>query len=131
MAGVVDSLPSRRSGPDRLQVVNQPVHAHAPAGRPFVEGEPEAIAETMAALSTASRLRILYGLLAAERTVDDLAEAVGLSSGLVSQQLRVLRLNGMVVGRKSGRHVTYRLADHVDELLVAVRAHADHAQPAS
>lgn len=85
----------------------------------------------MAALSTASRLRILYGLLAAERTVDDLAEAVGLSSGLVSQQLRVLRLNGMVVGRKSGRHVTYRLADHVDELLVAVRAHADHAQPAS
>lgn len=83
----------------------------------------------MAALSTASRVRILYGLLAAERTVDDLAEAIGLSAGLVSQQLRVLRLNGMVIGRKDGRHVTYRLADHVDELLVAVRAHADHAAP--
>lgn len=85
------------------------------------------IAETMAALSTASRVRILYGLLAVERTVEELADAVGLSPGLVSQQLRVLRLNRMVIGRKDGRHVTYRLADHVGELLVAVRAHADHA----
>lgn len=100
---------------------------HAPADRRMDDGEAERLAEVMAAFSTASRLKILFGLLGSDRTVEELAGCTGLSSSLVSQQLRVLRLHRLVVGTKDGRHVCYRLADdHVGELLAAIRAHSDH-----
>lgn len=82
----------------------------------------------MAAFSTPSRLRILYALLGVERTVEDLALASGLSTTVVSQQLRVLRLLRLVLGRRDGRHVRYRLHDdHVAHLLAAIRFHGEHA----
>lgn len=92
-------------------------------------GDEEAarIAEAMSAFSTSSRVAILYLLHATEHTVEELAAASGLSAGAVSQQLRVLRLHGLVVARRDGRHMRYRLADdHVADLLVAMRAHSDH-----
>jgi DNA-binding transcriptional ArsR family regulator len=100
---------------------------HAPPARPMDDAEADRVAEVMAAFSTGSRVKILFALLAAEMTVDELATTVGLAPRLVSQQLRVLRLYRLVVGRKEGRHVRYRLADdHVGELLAAIRAHGDH-----
>lgn len=91
------------------------------------DDEADRVAEVMAAFSTGSRVKILFGLFDQERTVEELAASIDLSARLVSQQLRVLRLYRLVAGHREGRHVHYRLADdHVRELLVAVRAHGDH-----
>jgi DNA-binding transcriptional ArsR family regulator len=105
---------------------------HQPPGTPLREGEAEALAESMAAFSTPSRLKLLFALMGVERTVEDLAAATSLSANIVSQQLRVLRLLRLAAGRRDGRHIRYRLHDdHVADLLVAIRNHGEHvAQPA-
>ena len=100
---------------------------HAAPSRPLAAEEAEGLAELMTAFATASRLRILYALLGVERTVEELAGEAGLAPSVVSQQLRVLRLFRLVVGRRDGRHVRYRLHDdHVADLLAAIRHHGDH-----
>lgn len=78
--------------------------------------------------ATASRLRILYVLLAGERSVEELAGAAGLPPNTVSQQLRMLRSTRLVRVRREGRRAIYALHDpHVTDLLTAVRHHAEHA----
>lgn len=88
-----------------------------------------AIADTMQALSTPSRVRILGRLRAGASSVNELAEAVGMESSAVSQQLRVLRHLGFVVGRREGRRVVYDLHDdHVAHLLDEAISHVEHVQ---
>jgi ArsR family transcriptional regulator, nickel/cobalt-responsive transcriptional repressor len=88
-----------------------------------------AVADTMQALATASRVRILGRLRAGAQTVGELAEAVGMEPSAVSHQLRVLRHLGFVVGRRDGRHVVYDLYDdHVAHLLDEAVSHVEHVQ---
>jgi ArsR family transcriptional regulator, nickel/cobalt-responsive transcriptional repressor len=88
-----------------------------------------AAAESMQALATPSRLRILARLHVAPASVGELAEAVGMEGSAVSHQLRLLRHLGLVVGRRDGRQVVYELHDdHVAELLLQVVSHVDHAR---
>jgi DNA-binding transcriptional ArsR family regulator len=88
-----------------------------------------AVADTMQALATASRVRILGRLRAGAQTVGDLAEAVRMEPSAVSHQLRVLRHLGFVVGRRDGRHVVYDLHDdHVAHLLDEAVSHVEHVQ---
>jgi DNA-binding transcriptional ArsR family regulator len=88
-----------------------------------------AVAETMQALATPSRVRILGRLRAGAQTVGELAEAVGMEPSAVSHQLRVLRHLGFVVGRRDGRHVVYDLYDdHVAHLLDEAVSHVEHVQ---
>jgi DNA-binding transcriptional ArsR family regulator len=101
---------------------------HNPAHRPLEPEEASALAERMAMLATGSRLRILYALLAGERSVEELADAAGLPANTVSQQLRMLRSTRLVRVRRDGRRAIYALHDpHVADLLAAVRHHAEHA----
>jgi DNA-binding transcriptional ArsR family regulator len=94
--------------------------------------EAEALAESMRAFGAASRLRLLFELLPAERTVEELASAVDMEPSAVSQQLRVLRQLRFVSAQRRGRHVIYRLFDeHVAALLAAIRHHQEHAQASS
>lgn len=82
----------------------------------------------MAAFSTPSRLKLLYALVGVEQTVESLASATSLSPTVVSQQLRLLRLLGLVSGRRDGHYVRYTLYDdHVADLLAAIRNHVEHA----
>jgi DNA-binding transcriptional ArsR family regulator len=105
---------------------------HSAADRPLDLAEAEALAQSMRAFGAASRLRLLFELLAGERTVETLATAVGMEPSAVSQQLRVLRQLRFVSAARRGRHVAYRLHDeHVAALLTAVRHHHEHIQPAS
>jgi DNA-binding transcriptional ArsR family regulator len=86
-------------------------------------------AESMQALATPSRLRILARLHVAPASVGELAEAVGMEVSAVSHQLRLLRHMGLVVGRRDGRQVVYELHDdHVAELLLQVVSHVDHVR---
>jgi DNA-binding transcriptional ArsR family regulator len=88
-----------------------------------------AVADTMQALATASRVRILGRLRAGGQTVGELAVAVGMEPSAVSHQLRVLRHLGFVVGRRDGRHVVYDLYDdHVAHLLDEAVSHVEHVQ---
>lgn len=74
------------------------------------------VAETMAALATPSRVRILSRLGAGPCSVSELARDVEMEQPAVSQQLRVLRHLGLVVGDRRGRHIVYALHDdHVGD----------------
>ncbi len=101
---------------------------HQPAGSPLSDIEAEDLAHAMAAFTTPSRLKLLYGLIGVEKTVEELAGVTGLNPNLVSQQLRVLRLLRLAIGRRDGRHIRYRVYDaHVVELLESIRHHGEHA----
>jgi DNA-binding transcriptional ArsR family regulator len=90
-------------------------------------GFAQAAAESVQALATPSRLRILARLHAGPASVSDIAETVGMEGSAVSHQLRVLRHLGLVVGQRDGRSVVYELHDdHVAELLDQVVAHVEH-----
>jgi DNA-binding transcriptional ArsR family regulator len=87
----------------------------------------QAVAETMQALATPSRLRILGRLHAGPCAVNSLAAAVSMEASAVSHQLRVLRHLGLVVGRREGRQIVYDLHDdHVGELLEQAVGHVEH-----
>jgi DNA-binding transcriptional ArsR family regulator len=86
-----------------------------------------AVADTMQALATPSRLRILGRLHAGPCAVGELADAVAMEPSAVSHQLRLLRHLGLVVGVRDGRSVVYDLHDeHVGELLEQAISHVEH-----
>lgn len=92
----------------------------------------EAVAVTMQALATASRVRILGRLRESACAVGDLAESVGMEPSAVSHQLRTLRQLGLVVGRRTGRQVIYALHDdHVAALLNEAVFHTEHLRLAA
>ena len=68
-------------------------------------------AEFFKALGHPARIRILELLSQGELSVSELIPEVGLESSHLSQQLGVLRRANLVVTRKSGNLVYYRLAD--------------------
>jgi ArsR family transcriptional regulator, nickel/cobalt-responsive transcriptional repressor len=105
-------------------------HGHADIDRLLDDaGYARAAAESIQALATPSRLRILARLHAGAASVNDLAEAVGMEPSAVSHQLRVLRHLGLVVGERTGRQVVYELHDdHVGELLAQAVAHVEHVR---
>ncbi len=85
------------------------------------------VAETMQALAAPSRVRILSRLSASACSVGDLARDIEMEQSAVSQQLRVLRHLGLVVGERDGRQVIYALHDdHVRALLTEALAHTEH-----
>ena len=85
------------------------------------------VAETMQALATPSRLRILARLYEGPASVGEICEAVGMDGSAVSHQLRVLRHLGLVVGERDGRRVNYSLHDeHVGQLLEQAMSHVEH-----
>jgi DNA-binding transcriptional ArsR family regulator len=85
------------------------------------------VAETMQALAAPSRLRILSRLGVGPCSVGELARQLGMAQPAVSQQLRVLRHLGLVVGERDGRQTIYGLHDdHVRSLLAEAVSHTEH-----
>jgi DNA-binding transcriptional ArsR family regulator len=85
------------------------------------------VADTMQALAASSRVRILSRLTAGPCSVKDLARAVEMEQPAVSQQLRVLRDLGLIVGKRQGQKTIYKLHDtHVAVLLAEAVAHTQH-----
>jgi len=84
------------------------------------------LARIAQALGHAHRLSILEQVAQGERTVEVLALASGLSVANASQHLKLLRGAGLVVSRRLGKFVHYRIADDsVLELLAALRRTAE------
>ena len=87
------------------------------------------VAQTMHALATPSRVRILARLRNSACAVGELAEAVEMERSAVSQQLRVLRHLGLVIGERRGRSIVYALHDsHVADLLDQAVSHIEHVR---
>ena len=61
-------------------------------------------------LANAKRLEIIEHLRDGERTVGDLAAALGISQPNVSQHLAMMRRAGIVLARREGLNVHYRIA---------------------
>jgi len=92
----------------------------------------EKTAAIFSALSDPTRVRILMALAQSEHCVCELADLAGISQSGVSHQLRLLRDRELVVFRRDGNRVVYRLADdHVGALLDQGLAHAAERGPQS
>jgi DNA-binding transcriptional ArsR family regulator len=79
-------------------------------------------AQFFRALAHPTRIKMLEILVRGGRTVQELQEALTLDQPIVSQQLAVLRNQGIVSGQKEGLTVTYSLRDPlVGELLDVAR----------
>jgi ArsR family transcriptional regulator, nickel/cobalt-responsive transcriptional repressor len=84
----------------------------------------ERIADTMFALATPSRLRILDSLRAGPLSVSEIIRAVGMEQTAVSHQLRVLRDHGVVSVQRNGRERLYSLRnEHIAALLDGAQRH--------
>jgi DNA-binding transcriptional ArsR family regulator len=75
------------------------------------DGDLAGIAEVMHVLSDLTRLRLLMVLSEGERNVSALVERTGYEQPTVSHHLGILRRSRVVVARRSGKEVFYRLAD--------------------
>lgn len=79
------------------------------------------LARIGAALSSSIRIEFLELLAQAERSVDQLSSLTGSSVANTSQHLQKLRQAGLVVGRKEGQHVFYRISgDEIVGLLTSL-----------
>jgi DNA-binding transcriptional ArsR family regulator len=86
-----------------------------------------AVASTLSALTTPSRLLILSHLRQGSATVSDLTAAIGMEQSAVSHQMRLLRTMGLVAARRQGRNIVYSLYDqHVAMLLDEAVYHSEH-----
>ena len=65
-----------------------------------------------AAIASGVRRRVLDVLRAGETSVGELVDALEMSQPAVSQHLAVLRRAGLVMSRREGNTILYRLADH-------------------
>jgi DNA-binding transcriptional ArsR family regulator len=85
------------------------------------------VADAMFALSTPTRVQILYALLDRPHDVSELTELLGLEQSAVSHQLRVLREHALVRVERGGTRRVYSLADHhIVALLHQAKGHAEH-----
>jgi rhodanese-related sulfurtransferase/predicted transcriptional regulator len=82
----------------------------------------DAFADVARALASGRRVEIVELLAQGERTVEQVAEAIGQSLANTSHHLRTLARAGLVTSRRTGTHVRYRLAsDDVLEVWWAMR----------
>jgi ArsR family transcriptional regulator, nickel/cobalt-responsive transcriptional repressor len=112
---------------DSLPIMGHGVRGRSTPAARIDEQTATAVAATMQALATPSRLRILGRLRQGPTAVGELAADVGMEQSAVSHQLRMLRHLGLVTGQRAGRTVTYALFDsHVAMLLDEAVYHAEH-----
>jgi ArsR family transcriptional regulator len=71
----------------------------------------EHIADVLKAVAHPLRIRIVAVLCAGEETVGDLAERVGAPQPIVSQQLRILRAQGLVAATREHGFARYRITE--------------------
>ncbi|MFK2891906.1 helix-turn-helix transcriptional regulator [Dyella flagellata] len=71
------------------------------------------------AIGNQNRLLLLCQLVEEERSVNDLAETLGVAQSVVSQHLSLLRREGLIKGRREGQSIFYRISDERVHALMA------------
>ena len=110
-----------------------------------LEAKAESAAQFLKMIASAPRLLLLCQMAEKECSVGELAEKTGMRMPTVSQQLSLLRAQGLVLTRREGTTIYYRLASEaarevmgvlfkhfcaVDAKGVPVLAGADETEPA-
>lgn len=94
----------------------------------IMESKAGVVTEILKSVANPHRLLILCNLVEEERTVGDLAQRIGMRDSSVSQQLTLLRKDGLVEARRDGRMVWYSLArDDIRKLMVFL--HDNYCDP--
>lgn len=91
-------------------------HDHGENIDPVLEKLPEQeecirAAEMFKQISDGSRLRIFWFLCHCEECVSNIAAVMEMSDPAVSHHLKLLRKSGLIVSRRDGKEVYYRMAD--------------------
>jgi ArsR family transcriptional regulator len=102
----------------RIGYISTVAKAKTPAIRADAERAAHC-AEILKAVAHPLRLRIVAILCEADANVTALCERLGASQAIVSQQLRILRSNGLVAASREGGFATYRLVEQNLRGLVA------------
>lgn len=81
--------------------------------RPLIsQGQVDELSGLFKALANDTRLRLIHALArASELCVSELAEAVGMKSQAVSNQLQLLTSRGILASRRDGNMIYYRIVD--------------------
>lgn len=83
----------------------------------------EDVCETLSLLANKSRLMILCQLTEGEKSVGDLAGAIGARETAVSQQLAIMRRERIVKARRDGQTMFYRIIrEDIGDLLEFLHA---------
>ncbi len=104
----MNTSPPLRSDPSNASAVGSPTIS-LPSTAELQARLHEATA-LLKALANPDRLLLLCQLVGADRAVADLAAATGLAQPTLSQQLAVLRNEGLVATRRDGKFIHYRIA---------------------
>lgn len=83
----------------------------------FSDKELKKLTDVMKAMAHPMRLKILCHLKNGEKNVTELQELLEKGQAMVSQQLRILRLNDLVTTQRKDGHVYYRLPMEKQEYL--------------
>lgn len=103
----------------------------AAAMQPLIE-QTDSIASLFKAMGHDGRLTILCHLRSGEKNVSELEALLSSRQAIVSQQLARLRMEGLVVARREGQTIHYRLADtRVPAILDLLARHARAAMHGS
>jgi DNA-binding transcriptional ArsR family regulator len=90
----------------------------------------EHFARVAKAMASSGRLELMETLAQGERGVEALAHATGMSTANTSHHLQTLRDAGLVVSRKEGLQVIYRLSDEQIPAVLAGIRHVAERQSA-
>lgn len=84
------------------------------------------LAELFKIFGDSTRVKILFTLLQNEKNVSQIAEELSMTQPAISQQLRVLKSNGLVKFGREGKNIFYFLAD--DHVLSILNIGMEHIQ---
>jgi ArsR family transcriptional regulator len=84
------------------------------------------VADVLKAVAHPLRLRIIAALCEQEEVVGALAEKLGASQAIVSQQLRILRSHDLVAARRDGGFARYRLVEQNLRTLISCMEKCGH-----
>ena len=90
---------------DHGQTMEQELE-HMPSTENF-----QTVADVFKQLSDGSRIRIFWLLCHCEECVSNIAAAMQMSDPAVSHHLKLLKKSGLIVSRRDGKEIYYRLAD--------------------
>ena len=82
------------------------------------------LAELFKVFGDSTRIRILFVLFEQDVCVCDLAETLNMTQSAISHQLKILKQNKLVKGRREGKSVFYSLAD--DHVRTIIEQGIDH-----
>lgn len=90
----------------------------------MIENELIKLKNLFKVIGDGTRIKILYMLSKSSMCVTELADSIKMTKSAISHQLKILKNNKLVTSKKSGKIVTYSLADEcVYEILTVALTH--------